>query len=91
MTPLLLLKIFTDVWLIRRKIKGKDLIREATKEMFVPIMSSTIVTMAVFLPLGLVKGMIGEIFLPFALTIVFAFSIITSSGYNRADASSFLI
>ena len=55
-------------------------------------MSSTIVTIAVFLPLGLVKGMIGEMFLPFALTIVFGFiSIITSSSYNRTDASSFLI
>ncbi|MCA1056017.1 efflux RND transporter permease subunit [Rossellomorea aquimaris] len=53
-------------------LKGKELIREATKEMFVPIMSSTIVTIAVFLPLGLVEGMIGELFLPFALTIVFA-------------------
>ncbi|WP_243296999.1 efflux RND transporter permease subunit [Bacillus litorisediminis] len=54
------------------KLKGKDLIREATKEMFMPIMSSTIVTIAVFLPLGLVQGMVGELFLPFALTIVFA-------------------
>lgn len=53
-------------------LKGFDLIREATKEMFVPIMSSTIVTIAVFLPLGLVGGMVGELFLPFALTIVFA-------------------
>ncbi|MGD6845973.1 efflux RND transporter permease subunit [Rossellomorea aquimaris] len=53
-------------------LKGKELIREATKEMFVPIASSTIVTIAVFLPLGLVQGMIGELFLPFALTIVFA-------------------
>ncbi|MGR3762687.1 efflux RND transporter permease subunit [Rossellomorea sp. NS-SX7] len=53
-------------------LKGKELIREATKEMFVPIMSSTIVTIAVFLPLGLVSGMVGELFLPFALTIVFA-------------------
>lgn len=53
-------------------LKGKDLIREATKEMFVPIASSTIVTIAVFLPLALVQGMIGELFLPFALTIVFA-------------------
>ncbi|PLT30693.1 efflux RND transporter permease subunit [Peribacillus deserti] len=55
-------------------LKGADLIREATKEMFMPILSSTIVTIAVFLPLGLVKGMIGELFLPFALTIVFALS-----------------
>jgi hydrophobic/amphiphilic exporter-1 (mainly G- bacteria), HAE1 family len=54
------------------KLTGKDLVRSATKEMFIPIMSSTIVTIAVFLPLGLVKGQIGELFLPFALTIVFA-------------------
>ncbi|MDQ8735239.1 efflux RND transporter permease subunit [Paenibacillus sp. LHD-38] len=53
-------------------LKGKELILDATKEMFVPILASTIVTIAVFLPLGLVSGMIGEIFLPFALTIVFA-------------------
>ncbi|MEK4886159.1 efflux RND transporter permease subunit [Bacillus sp. FSL W8-0223] len=53
-------------------LKGKELIREATKEMFIPIMSSTIVTIAVFLPLALVKGMIGELFLPFALAIVFS-------------------
>ncbi|MGE6486766.1 efflux RND transporter permease subunit [Paenisporosarcina sp. NPDC076898] len=54
------------------KLRGKALIREATKEMFVPILSSTLVTIAVFLPIGLVGGMVGELFLPFALTIVFA-------------------
>ncbi|WP_273834488.1 efflux RND transporter permease subunit [Guptibacillus sedimenti] len=54
------------------QLKGKELITEATKEMFLPIMSSTIVTIAVFLPLGLVQGPVGELFLPFALTIVFA-------------------
>ena len=64
--------IYRRMSLSDEKLKGRDLIREATKEMFVPIMSSTIVTIAVFLPLGLVKGMIGEMFLPFALTIVFA-------------------
>lgn len=64
--------IYRRMSLSEEKLRGKDLIREATKEMFVPIMSSTIVTIAVFLPLGLVKGMIGEMFLPFALTIVFA-------------------
>ncbi|MEG7335890.1 surfactin resistance protein SrfP [Bacillus sp. 0102A] len=53
-------------------LRGKALVREATKEMFKPIMSSTIVTIAVFLPLALVGGQIGELFLPFALTIVFA-------------------
>ncbi len=54
------------------ELKGKELISAATKEMFIPIMSSTIVTIAVFLPLGLVQGPVGELFLPFALTIVFA-------------------
>ena len=55
-----------------KQLAGKELIVAATKEMFMPIFSSTIVTIAVFLPLGLVKGPVGEMFLPFALTIVFA-------------------
>lgn len=55
-------------------LRGKALIREATREMFVPIFSSTIVTIAVFLPLALVSGQIGELFLPFALAVVFALS-----------------
>ncbi|CAH1204126.1 Swarming motility protein SwrC [Paenibacillus plantiphilus] len=54
------------------KMSGKALIIDATKEMFVPILSSTLVTIAVFLPLGTVSGPIGEIFMPFALTMVFA-------------------
>jgi HAE1 family hydrophobic/amphiphilic exporter-1 len=44
------------------QLRGKALIREATKEMFVPILSSTLVTIAVFLPIGLVGGMVGELF-----------------------------
>lgn len=54
------------------KMSGKALIIDATREMFVPILSSTLVTIAVFLPLGTVSGPIGEIFMPFALTMVFA-------------------
>ncbi|MER2089723.1 MAG: efflux RND transporter permease subunit [Sporosarcina sp.] len=64
--------IFRRMSLPGEKLKGKELVREATKEMFKPIMSSTLVTIAVFLPIGLVGGMVGELFLPFALTIVFA-------------------
>lgn len=64
--------VYRRMALPTEKLKGKELILDATKEMFVPILASTIVTIAVFLPLGLVSGMIGEIFLPFALTIVFA-------------------
>ncbi|WP_138751504.1 efflux RND transporter permease subunit [Paenibacillus sinopodophylli] len=64
--------VYRRLALPTEKMKGKELILDATREMFVPILASTIVTIAVFLPLGLVSGMIGEIFLPFALTIVFA-------------------
>jgi HAE1 family hydrophobic/amphiphilic exporter-1 len=64
--------IYRRMSLSTEKLTGQDLIREATREMFIPIMSSTIVTIAVFLPLGLVKGPVGELFLPFALTVVFA-------------------
>ncbi|MBM7648588.1 HAE1 family hydrophobic/amphiphilic exporter-1 [Bacillus ectoiniformans] len=66
--------IYRRLALKEEKLKGKELIREATKEMFLPIMSSTLVTIAVFLPLGLVDGPVGELFLPFALTVVFALS-----------------
>lgn len=53
-------------------LEGEKLIIAATREMFVPIFSSTLVTIAVFLPLGVVSGPIGQLFMPFALTMVFA-------------------
>ncbi|HUC91394.1 MAG TPA: efflux RND transporter permease subunit [Paenibacillus sp.] len=64
--------IYRRMSLKGEKLKGKELFVEATREMFMPIMSSTVVTVAVFLPLGLVTGMVGQLFLPFALTIVFS-------------------
>ena len=66
--------IYRRMALPGEKLRGKELIRSATSEMFLPIFSSTIVTIAVFLPLALVSGQIGELFLPFALAIVFALS-----------------
>lgn len=64
--------IYRRMTLSGEKLRGRELISAATREMFVPIMSSTIVTIAVFLPLAFVSGMVGELFLPFALTMVFA-------------------
>ncbi|QCT04636.1 acriflavin resistance protein [Paenibacillus algicola] len=64
--------IYRRMSLSTEKLKGRELISAATREMFAPIMSSTIVTIAVFLPLVLVSGMVGELFIPFALTMVFA-------------------
>ncbi|WP_345773100.1 efflux RND transporter permease subunit [Mammaliicoccus sp. H-M34] len=53
-------------------LRGSKLITSATKEMFIPIMSSTIVTIVVFLPLAFVTGQIGEMFRPFALAVAFS-------------------
>lgn len=52
--------------------RNSSLILTAVKEVATAITSSTLTTMAVFLPLGMVSGVIGKIFLPFALTVVFA-------------------
>ncbi|TDM02336.1 efflux RND transporter permease subunit [Macrococcus carouselicus] len=64
--------IFRRMSLKNERLQGAALIADATREMFIPIMSSTMVTIAVFLPLALVSGSIGELFRPFALTVVFA-------------------
>ena len=64
--------IYRRLHLKEEKLNGLALIREATLEMFKPIASSTIVTIAVFAPLIFVGGMVGELFIPFALTMAFA-------------------
>lgn len=64
--------VFRRMSLRNEPLRGAALIADATREMFVPIMSSTLVTIAVFLPLALVSGSIGELFRPFAYTVVFA-------------------
>ncbi|WP_107838783.1 efflux RND transporter permease subunit [Metasolibacillus meyeri] len=64
--------IYRRIHLKQEKLTGRALIREATIEMFKPILSSTLVTVAVFAPLMFVSGMVGELFMPFALTMSFA-------------------
>jgi HAE1 family hydrophobic/amphiphilic exporter-1 len=53
-----------------------DPMREAvisgTREVASAITSSTLTTVAVFLPLGFVGGLVSQFFLPFALTVTFA-------------------
>lgn len=66
--------IYRRLHLKDEKLEGSSLIRSATIEMFRPIASSTIVTVAVFAPLIFVGGMVGELFMPFALTMTFALS-----------------
>nr|WP_207789112.1 efflux RND transporter permease subunit [Neobacillus terrae] len=64
--------IYRRLHLREEKLNGRALVREATIEMFKPILSSTLVTVAVFAPLIFVGGMVGELFTPFALTMTFA-------------------
>ncbi len=55
--------------------KGHDpeqAVFQGTQEVAVAIFSATITTMAVFLPLGLIGGLIGTFFLPFGLTVTYA-------------------
>ena len=53
-------------------LSGDNLIVSATKEVFIPIMSSTIVTIVVFAPLAFVTGMVGQMFRPFAYAVTFS-------------------
>ncbi|MCL5958490.1 MAG: efflux RND transporter permease subunit, partial [Chloroflexi bacterium] len=59
----------------RHARQGEDIaraVRSGTKEVASAITSSTLTTICVFLPLGLVGGLVGQFFLPFALTVTFA-------------------
>ncbi|MBM7694220.1 HAE1 family hydrophobic/amphiphilic exporter-1 [Peribacillus deserti] len=49
-----------------------SMVIEATKEVGTAITSSTLTTVAVFLPIGLVSGGLQDIILPFALTITYS-------------------
>jgi HAE1 family hydrophobic/amphiphilic exporter-1 len=66
--------VVTEV--IYRRMKDGEGWREAAiggaKEVAAPITSATLATVAIFLPLGFVGGIVGELFVPFALTITFA-------------------
>lgn len=53
-------------------VRDENLIAFATKEVASAITSSTLTTVAVFIPLGLVDGIVGKVFYPFALTVAVA-------------------
>lgn len=65
-----------------RKSKQKDaeLIEESTHEVAIAITSSTLTTVAVFIPLAFVPGIVGKFFAPLAWTIVISllFSLIVA-------------
>ncbi len=59
----------------RHRAKGEDrltAVLNGPREVAGAITSSTLTTVAVFLPIGFVGGIVSEFFLPFALTVTFA-------------------
>ncbi|PSR29483.1 MAG: hypothetical protein C7B47_01840 [Sulfobacillus thermosulfidooxidans] len=52
--------------------RGADAIIHGAKEVASAITASTLTTIGVFFPIGLVSGIVGEFFRPFALTVVFS-------------------
>ena len=59
----------------RHRSQGEPIgeaVLSGTREVSSAITSSTITTIAVFLPLGVVGGLISQFFLPFALTVTYA-------------------
>jgi HAE1 family hydrophobic/amphiphilic exporter-1 len=59
----------------RHRSQGEPIgeaVLSGTREVASAITSSTITTIAVFLPLGVVGGLISQFFLPFALTVTYA-------------------
>ena len=75
----------------KEELSGNNLVISA-KEVVKPILSSTIVTIIVFLPLAFVSGSVGEMFRPFALAIAFSLlaSLLVSITVVPALASTFL-
>ena len=57
---------------VQRGEDSRSATLEGVKEVALAITASTVTTIAVFLPLGFVGGVIGAIFRPFALTVTFA-------------------
>ncbi|MCZ8513290.1 efflux RND transporter permease subunit [Paenibacillus filicis] len=62
--------IYTN--LARAQERNESVIALATKQVAMAITSSTIATVGVFAPIGMVSGMVGQIFRPFAITIACA-------------------
>jgi HAE1 family hydrophobic/amphiphilic exporter-1 len=57
---------------LRRGQRFKEAALNGAREVAAPVTSATLATVVIFLPLVFVGGIIGEMFIPFALTITFA-------------------
>ncbi|WP_234123735.1 efflux RND transporter permease subunit [Clostridium hydrogenum] len=56
--------------IIKHDVAKEEVVQTAVSEVSSAITSSTITTVAVFLPLSMISGMVGKVFVPFAITVV---------------------
>lgn len=54
----------------KAEVRDEELIKEAAAEVGSAVMSSTITTVGVFLPLSFISGIVGKVFFSFAMTVV---------------------
>lgn len=57
---------------IQRGDNHKDSVLQGTKDVAIAILVSTITTVIVFLPIGMIGGIVGEFFLPFGIAVTYA-------------------
>jgi HAE1 family hydrophobic/amphiphilic exporter-1 len=57
---------------MRQGVNFKESAIEGAKEIATPITAATLATVAIFIPLMFVGGIVGEMFIPFGLTVTFA-------------------
>ena len=57
---------------IQRGDDRKQSVLQGTKDVSIAILASTVTTVIVFMPIGLVGGIVGEFFLPFGITVAYA-------------------
>ncbi len=57
---------------IQRGDDRRQSVLQGTRDVAIAILASTVTTVIVFMPIGLVGGIIGEFFLPFGITVAYA-------------------
>ncbi len=57
---------------IQRGEDRRQAVVVGVRDVSIAILSSTVTTMVVFLPIGLIGGMVGQFFLPFGVTVAYA-------------------
>lgn len=70
-----------------------ELAAKASEEVFMPVIASTATTVAVFLPIGFVPAIVGEIFFNMSLAIIFSLtaSLVVSITFVPMLCSKFLV